>query len=332
MTSEPLADRSVLVTGAGGFIGSHLVERLLEEDADVTALVEYNRSSDRGWLDEDANVNETLDVEFGDVRNPETIRDLVGDAEVVFHLAALVSVPHSYEAPRSHLNTNTRGTLNVLQAARDESVERIVHTSTSEVYGSARYVPIDEEHPLQAQSPYAASKIAADKMAEAFNRSYGLPVVTLRPFNTFGPRQSMRAVIPTIVVQCLEKDELELGNLDPIRDFNYVSNTVDGFLAASLGKPEIEGKVSNVGSGQGVSIREVAQTVINAVDHEVELVQDEDRVRPEDSEVDRLVAGTERGRKLLDWEPRVGFSEGIERTIEWFRSNKDHYRAEAYAR
>lgn len=322
-------NENVLVTGAGGFIGSHLVERLVDEGAQVTAIVEYNRSSHRGWLEASPALEE-IDVHLGDVRDIDDLRLAAEGTEYLFHLAALVSIPHSYRSPRSHVDTNLQGTLNALQAAREEDVERVIHTSTSEVYGSAQTVPITEEHRLQAQSPYAASKIGADQMAEAFRRSYELPVITVRPFNTFGPRQSLRAVIPATIVQCLEGDTLELGNLRPTRDFNYVSNTVDGFLAAASASEDALGEVFNLGSGEEVSIRELAEIVMDAVERPVKLVQTEDRRRPDESEVDRLLADASRARKVLGWEPQVGFEEGIAKTVEWFLDNKERYRDESY--
>ena len=320
--------RKVLVTGAGGFIGSHLTERLVELGADARALVHYNALGRWGWLDESPVRNE-IEVMSGDVSDRDSMLQAMAGREVVFHLAALIAIPYSYHAPASYVRTNVEGTLNVLQAAREKSLELAVHTSTSEVYGTARYVPIDEEHPLQGQSPYSASKIGADKIAEAFHLSYQLPVVTVRPFNTFGPRQSARAVIPTIISQCLNGDDVHLGNLHPTRDLTYVSDTIAGFLLAAATKEAI-GKTINLGCGQEITIGELAQLIARLTERSLAIHDEEERVRPQASEVERLVADNKLARSLLGWEPVVSLEQGLNRTIEWINENPERYRSGEY--
>jgi dTDP-glucose 4,6-dehydratase len=277
-----------LVTGAGGFIGSHLTEQLVELGADTRALVHYNALGTWGWLDQSP-MRDEVQVVSGDICDRDSVRQAMQGVEIVFHLAALIAIPYSYHAPASYVRTNVEGTLNVLQVARELGVERVVHTSTSEVYGTARYVPMDEAHPLQGQSPYAASKIGADKLAEAFYLSFGLPVVTVRPFNTFGPRQSARAVIPTIITQCLTGETVRLGNLHPTRDLNYVTNTMEGFLlAASI--PAAVGQTINLGSGREISIGDLAQLIARLTGRPLTIESDGQRVRPDKSEVERLLA------------------------------------------
>jgi NAD dependent epimerase/dehydratase len=324
-----LAGRRVVVTGAGGFIGSHLAERLVEAGADTVAFVEYDPLGSWGWLDESERRAE-LNVVGGDVRDRDTLREPFAGADVVFHLAALIAIPYSYRAPQSYVDTNVTGTANALAAARDVGVGLFVHTSTSEVYGTARRVPIDEEHPLQAQSPYAASKIGADKLAESFHLTYGLPVVTVRPFNTYGPRQSARAVIPTIVTQLLARDEVALGNTSPTRDFTFVEDVVDGFLAAAAGDAAV-GEVVNLGSSKEISVADLAARIARAVRKEPALVHDDDRVRPAGSEVERLCADTSKAQRLLGWSPRVDLDTGLAATVEWIERNLDRYKLETYA-
>lgn len=321
--------KKVLVTGAGGFIGSHLAERLAGLGAQTRALIHYRSDGSWGWL-ERSSFADRLDVVMGDVRDAASVSRAVQGVEVVFHLAALIAIPYSYEAPVSYVRTNVEGTFNTLQAAKDAGVERIVHTSTSEVYGTARYVPIDEAHPLQAQSPYAATKIAADKMAEAFHLSFGLPVVTLRPFNTFGPRQSARAVIPTIITQCLREGRVRLGNVHPTRDFNYVANTVDGFLAAAS-SPGAIGRTVNVGSGIEIRIEELVEMIGRLIGKRVIIETDEKRRRPEASEVERLLANTRAAEELLAWKPAVTLEEGLRLTVGWMQEHLELYRAGIYA-
>lgn len=318
----------MLVTGAGGFIASHLSERLVELGARVRALVHYNALGTWGWLDHSA-LRDEMEIIAGDIRDRDSVRQAMQAAEVVFHLAALIAIPYSYHAPASYVETNVVGTLNVLQAARELDVARVVHTSTSEVYGTARYVPIDEEHPLQGQSPYAASKIGADKMAEAFYCSFGLPVVTVRPFNTFGPRQSARAIVPTIITQCLVGDIVRLGNLHPSRDLNYVANVVDGFLLAAA-TPDAVGQVVHIGSGREIRIGDLARLIAGLVGREITIESETQRARPDKSEVERLVADNTRARTLLGWQPRVGLEEGLAHTIEWMRAHLERYRPGVY--
>jgi len=320
--------RKVLVTGAGGFIGSHLVERLVELGADVRAMVRYSSSGSRGWLAETA-YPEALEVVASDVTDPDGVRTAIRGTELVFHLAALIGIPYSYEAPRSYLRTNIEGTVNVLQAALGEGVARVVHTSTSEVYGTAVRVPIDEEHPLQGQSPYSASKIAADKMAEAFHRSFGLPVVVLRPFNTFGPRQSDRAIIPTIVSQLLWGEQVELGSIHPTRDFNFVANTVDGFVLAAERGPAT-GEAVHVGSGREIAVGELVRLLAELTGRDLPVVERDERKRPEASEVERLWANTDHARDVLGYQPQVSLEEGLRRTIEWIEARRELFRIGEY--
>ena len=307
---------SVLVTGADGFIGSHLTSLLAREGFRVRALSQYNSFNSRGWLDD---IDEIADVEVvsGDVRDPFCCRKITEGIDTVFHLAALIAIPYSYVAPASYVDTNVTGTLNVCQAALDHGVERLVHTSTSEVYGTAQYVPIDELHPLQPQSPYSASKIAADAIAESFHRSFGLPVVTARPFNTYGPRQSARAVIPTVISQIASgRDRLEIGDTSPTRDFNYVEDTCRGLLALAHCDQAV-GSTVNIGSNAEISIGDLIGNIKDIMGSDIELLTDEKRLRPEKSEVYRLWCDNTRIRKLTGYEPQVSLKEGLRRTIEW---------------
>lgn len=323
--------KRVLVTGAGGFIGSHLVERLAEERADVTALLRYTSRGQRGCLEFLA--SSALDgvrLVMGDIRDFDAVREVVGRSEVVFHLAALIGIPYSYAHPQEVIDTNIIGTSNVLLAARENgNIERVVLTSTSEVYGSARYVPMDEQHPLQAQSPYAATKIAGDALGESFYRSFGTPVVIVRPFNAFGPRQSARAVIPTIIAQALAGDEVRLGALDTVRDFTYVEDTARGFVEVARSGACV-GEVVNLGTGRAVSIREVVGLVGEIVGRELHVVADERRLRPEKSEVSRLLADASKAERLAGWRPTVPFEEGLRRTVDWVADHLDLYRPREY--
>lgn len=319
-----------LVTGADGFIGSHLVERLVRGGYDVRALAQYNSRSDWGWLQElPPDVLEATDVRLGDLRDAQSVQTALIGCQVVLHLGALIAIPYSYEAPAEYVATNVLGTLNVLQGARDRGVGLVVHTSTSEVYGTARSVPIGENHPLQGQSPYAASKIGADKLAESYWLSFGLPVVTIRPFNTYGPRQSARAVIPTIITQALTGTTVFLGSLDPVRDLTFVEDTVDG-MARAAGAPQAAGSVINLGQGTAVSIGELADRIFNLLGVRREIELDSRRVRPEKSEVMRLVCDNAKARELLGWEPRIPLDEGLSRTIDWLRSHVHHYKPGLY--
>lgn len=322
--------KQVLVTGAGGFIGSHLTERLVALGAKTRAMVHYNALGSAGWLGSGSVAGE-LEVIAGDITDRDSVTRAAENCEVVFHLAALIAIPYSYCAPESYVRTNVLGTLNVLQAAREHRIERVVHTSTSEVYGTACYVPIDEKHPLQGQSPYSASKIGADKIAEAFQLSFSVPVVTVRPFNTFGPRQSARAVIPTVISQCLAgRQTIRLGSLRPTRDMNYVANTVEGFLAAAA-EPTAVGRTINLGSNREIAIGDLAQLIIQLTGTSATIESDSVRLRPENSEVDRLLADNRLAGEILGWKPMVSLEDGLEKTIAWMRDNLDRYRPETYA-
>ena len=320
--------QTVLVTGAGGFIGSHLAERLVELGARTRALVRYTSTNAWGWLDQSPRKSD-VQVLLGDVRDQDSVHEAVRGADIVFHLAALIGIPYSYHTPLAYVRTNVEGTLNVLQAAREAGTRLVVHTSTSEVYGTARYVPIDEAHPLQGQSPYAASKIGADKLAESFVHSYGMPVATVRPFNTFGPRQSARAIIPTFMSQCLTGAKIRLGNLTPTRDLNFVQNTVDGYIRVAE-TPAAAGRTLNLGSGREISVGDLARLIVRLADRPVEIEQDAERVRPEASEVERLLADTTAARDLLGWKPAVPLEEGLRITFEWMCEHLDGYRPGVY--
>jgi NAD dependent epimerase/dehydratase len=327
-----LKSKSVLITGAGGFIGSHLTEHLIELGVDLKAFVRYNSRNDWGMLEylskEQLN---NIEVTSGDLKDYDAIRQVTEDVDVIFHLASLISIPYSYLHPRENVETNVMGTFNVLMAARDCGVEKVVHTSTSEVYGTAQYVPIDEKHPLQGQSPYSASKIGADKLAESFHRSFELPVATIRPFNTFGPRQSLRAVIPTIISQALTKDEIFLGSLEPTRDYTYVKDLVEGFIKVGE-SPKSIGQVINVGSNFEISIGDLAQKIISLIGRDVEIKQDPSRLRPKSSEVERLWCDNTKAGELLNWTPTKSLDKGLKETINWIASNRDLYKPEIYTR
>ncbi len=326
-----LKNKTVLVSGAGGFIGSHLVEALLAEGAHVRAFVRYTSRGEPGllkFLPEE--LSDRLEVIYGDLRDRNAIYDAVRGCDLVYHLGALISIPYSYHHPAEVAEVNFMGTLNMLMACRELGTARLVHTSTSEVYGTARSVPIDEEHPLQGQSPYSASKIGADKLAESFYCAYNLPVVTVRPFNTFGPRQSARAVIPTIIMQALVGKTIHLGNLDTTRDFTYVDDTVRGFMLAGS-TVGAEGGVFNLGTGTEIRIGDIAQRIALKVGHTVEIIVEPQRLRPEKSEVLRLISDNRLARIKLGWEPQIGLEEGLDRTIAWMRLNMDSYRPGQYA-
>ena len=315
--------RPVVVTGAGGFIGSHLVDRLLELGAHVTAFVRYNSRNDPGFLGDARNGNGSrLTLVYGDLTEADTVRNALRGADCVFHLAALVGIPYSYVHPNEVFAVNAGGTLNVLTAAKDLGITKVVVTSTSEVYGTALYAPIDEKHPKQPQSPYAASKIAADAMALSFHRSFELPVAVARPFNTFGPRQSYRAVIPTIIGQALGSDEIELGNTGPTRDFTFVADTVAGLIKVAESDESI-GEEINLGSGFEISIRDLAQRIATTAGRSVHVRSSAERVRPYASEVKRLVADREKARRLTGWEPQVELGDGLAITIDWLRRHRN---------
>ncbi len=322
--------RPVLVTGAGGFIASHLVERLIDSGANVRALVRYNSRGDPGLLSMlDQDDFRKIEIIAGDLRDLPTITQAMKGVTHVFHLGALIAIPYSYVHPSEVVETNIIGTMNVLLAARDLGVERVVHTSTSEVYGTALRVPIDETHPLQGQSPYSASKIGADKLAESFYRSYNLPVVTLRPFNTYGPRQSARAVIPTIISQALTRDEIRLGNQEARRDLTFVGDTVAGFIKVAQ-VPGVEGETFNLGTGSEIRIGDLASLIIKIMDKPVKIVADSARLRPDKSEVQRLLSDNRLARERLGWVPSVSLEDGLKITVEWIEKHLALYRPEQY--
>ncbi len=321
----------VLVTGADGFIGSHLTEELVKRGYGVKAFVFYNSFNNWGWLDSlDDNIMSQVEVFTGDIRDPHGVKTAMQGCDAVFHLAALIGIPFSYHSPDAYVDTNIKGTLNVLQAAREQEIHRVLVTSTSEVYGTARYVPIDEQHPFQGQSPYAATKIGADRLAESFYRSFGLPVSIVRPFNTYGPRQSARAVIPTIITQLLDgKNKIKLGSLIPTRDFNFVKDTVNGFVAVYESDQTI-GEEINIASGREISIGNMAEELIRQINPDAEIVCDGARIRPVNSEVNRLLGSNDRLRALTGWEPEWSFTEGIRETVGWFREHKNYYKGDLY--
>ena len=320
----------VFITGASGFIGSHLVEKLIKMDVNVRGMVHYNSRNDWGLLELlPKNILDEVDVISGDIQDPYFVRRAVKGCDVVFHLSSLIGIPYSYVAPSSYISTNVQGALNIMQACLEEGVKKVVHTSTSETYGTAQYVPIDENHSLQGQSPYSASKIGADKIAESFFLSFGLPVATIRPFNTYGPRQSVRAIIPVIITQLLNGGPLRIGSLNPTRDLNYVSDTIDGFIKVAESDRSI-GEVINIGSGQEISIGDLARKIMKILGKDLEILTDEQRVRPEKSEVQRLLADNRKARELIGWEPKTPLDEGLKKTIAWFTENKGHYKSTIY--
>lgn len=329
--------KKILITGADGFIGSHLTEALVRQGYEVRAFVLYNSFSTWGWLDQCADDTKgKFEVFAGDIRDPYGVKEAMRGCDFVLHLAALIAIPYSYHSPDTYVDTNIKGTLNVLQAARELNVSRVVHTSTSEVYGTAQFVPITEQHPLQGQSPYSATKIAADQLAFSFYASFGLPVVIARPFNTYGPRQSVRAVIPTIITQIASGErQIKLGAVSPTRDFNYVQDTVAGFMAA-MGSQKGLGEVVNFGSNFEISIGDTAKMIAEAMNVEIEIITDEARLRPADSEVERLWADNTKAKQLFGWQPsyggQEGFKRGIAETVEWFQKsdNLSSYKTDAY--
>ena len=326
-----LKDKKVLVTGADGFIGSHLVEMLLESSARVRALSYYNSFNFWGWLDV-LDCLDDIEVISGDIRDPHFCKEITKDVDVVFHLAALIAIPYSYMAPDSYVDTNIKGTLNICQAAKENGCERVVHTSTSEVYGTAKYVPIDENHPLQPQSPYSASKIGADHMAISFHRAFGLPVTIARPFNTYGPRQSARAVIPTIIGQIAAgKKQIKLGDVFPTRDFNYVLDTCKGFMALAQSDKSI-GEIVNIGSGVEISVADTLDLIRKIMKSDVKFMTDEQRFRPKESEVFRLCCDNTKINRLTGFKPDYSLKQGLEKTIEWFvdPENLSRYKTDIY--
>ncbi|MFG1775889.1 GDP-mannose 4,6-dehydratase [Micromonospora sp. NPDC049048] len=332
-TNEEWQGRRVLVTGAGGFIGSHLTERLVRAGADVRAMVRYTGRSELGMLADAApEVRRAVEIVHSDVTDPFAVRRSVEGCDTVFHLAALIAIPYSYIAPASYVATNVTGTLNVLEAARDLDVRRVVHTSTSETYGTARYTPIDEQHPLQPQSPYSASKMGADAMAESFHRSFGLPVAVIRPFNTYGPRQSARAVIPTVAAQVVAgRDRIALGDLRPIRDLTHVADTVSGFLAVGSADACV-GQVTNIGNGRGIAIGDLARLIADVAGRpDVDIVEDAQRLRPAQSEVFELVAGIDRAKERCGWQPTVSLRDGLADVVAYVRAHLDRFDVDRYA-
>ncbi len=328
-----LKNKKVLITGADGFLGSHLVESLLDENCQVKTFVFYNSFNSWGWLETlPKNKLKNIEIFAGDIRDPNGVRSAIKGVEIVFHLAALIAIPYSYHSPDMYVDTNIKGTLNILQACRDFNVERIIVTSTSEVYGTARYVPIDEKHPLQPQSPYSATKIGADAIAESFYRSFDLPVIIARPFNAYGPRQSARAVIPTIITQLLnDSKEIKLGSIHPTRDFNYVQDICKGFIVIAKCDKAI-GKVVNIGSGQEISIGELAKIIIKQITPDARVGSEDIRKRPDKSEVERLVCDNRLIQGLTGWKAEVSLEEGLLKTIEWFRKkeNLNRYKKDIY--
>ena len=320
--------KKILVTGADGFIGSHLAELLVEKGYSVKAFVHYNSFNSWGWLDEiKPKIKKEIEVFSGDVRDLNGVNEAIKGCEMVMHLAALIGIPYSYHSPDTYIDTNIKGTLNILQASRNHDIQKIIHTSTSEVYGSAQYVPIDENHPLQGQSPYSASKIGADEMAKSFYLSFKTPVGIIRPFNTYGPRQSARAIIPTIISQVLSGNKnIKLGSLSPTRDFNYVSDTVNAYLCA-IKSNDIIGEVVNLGNNYEISIGDLAKTLAKIMNQEIIVEQDDERLRPKKSEVERLCANNKKAIEILKWKPlfhgKMGLEEGLHITIEWFKVNKN---------
>ena len=321
----------VLVTGAGGFIPSHVVEELVKKGYEVKAFIHYNSMNKWGWLDNyDSNVMNSVEVFAGDVRDPNGVRVAMKGCDAVIHMAALIAIPYSYHSPDSYVDTNIKGTLNVLQAARDLMPKRVLVTSTSEVYGTAKYVPIDENHPYQGQSPYSATKIGADRLTESFYRSFDLPVTIVRPFNTFGPRQSARAIIPTIITQLLSgTKDIKLGSLTPTRDFNYVKDTANGFISI-LESDKTIGEEVNIATQKEISMEEVAHTIIDIINPSAKIVCDEQRIRPDKSEVNRLLGSNEKLIRLTNWKQKYSFEEGIKETINWFKDNSKLYKSNIY--
>ncbi len=325
------AGKKILVTGADGFIGSHLVEELVKKGYQVRAFVYYNSFNNWGWLDTlPQDIIRNVEIFQGDIRDPNGVWEAMKDVDAVFHLAALIAIPFSYHSPDTYVDTNIKGTLNVLQAARKLQTKRVLVTSTSEVYGTAQYVPIDEKHPFQGQSPYSATKIGADRLAESFYRSFQLPVTIVRPFNTYGPRQSARAVIPTIITQLLAgKEQIRLGSLTPTRDFNYVKDTVNGFISIYEAEETI-GEEINIATQKEISIGQLAEELIRQINPQARIICDEARLRPEKSEVNRLLGCNEKILRLTDWKPRYSLEEGLKETIDFLRNNLDKYKTDIY--
>ncbi len=328
-----LKNKNILVTGADGFIGSHLVEALIAKGYNVKAFVYYNSFNSLGWLDTlKKDILDEIEIFSGDVRDPNGVYESLKNIDIVFHLAALIGIPFSYHSPDSYVDTNIKGSLNVLQASKNHNIQKLIITSTSEVYGTAKYTPIDEKHPFQGQSPYSASKIGADRLAESFYKSFDLPVTIVRPFNTFGPRQSARAIIPTIILQLLVGVKtLKLGNLNSIRDFNYVKDTISGFIEIAKSDKTIGSEI-NIASGQALTMLDLANTLINKINPETKIIIDKKRLRPKKSEVDELIGDNKKLMKLTSWKPIYNFNDGIDETIDWFSDTKNQkkYKSNKY--
>ncbi len=322
--------KKVVVTGSEGFIGSHLTEKLVELGAKVTAFVLYNSFNTYGWVDTfKKEIKDNIKIFIGDIRDETSVRKALKDKDIIFHLAALIAIPYSYYAPRSYFETNVLGTLNIMQSAREFGFMKVIHTSTSEVYGTAIYTPIDENHPLQGQSPYSASKISADKIAESYYKSFNVPLAVIRPFNTYGPRQSARAVIPTIISQALTGNEINLGNISTVRDMNYIKDTVRGFVKVAQSDKSV-GEVINIGSGVGLTIKEIADTVIRLLNKNIKINLDKERLRPEKSEVEMLICDYSKAEKLINWIPKFTLEEGLIETISWIKDNLKYFKPEVY--
>jgi NAD dependent epimerase/dehydratase len=324
-----LSNKKVLVTGAGGFIGSHFTERLTELGVEVTAFVRYNSRNYWGWLEESKYLKD-INIITGDIRDYDSVKSAMKGADIVFHLAALIGIPYSYESPLAYIKTNIEGTYNILQAARELNIEKIIHTSTSEIYGTAQFIPITETHPINPQSPYAATKASADLLALTFYRSFETPVAIIRPFNTYGPRQSARAIIPTIITQIASNNcKIKLGSLFPTRDLTYVKDTVEGFIKVAESDKSI-GEIINIGSNFEISIKDLANLIAEIMNKEINIEVEDKRVRPENSEVERLLADTTKAKELIGWSPKYNIREGLKETIDWIESNLDFYKSEIY--
>ena len=326
-----MPDRTILVTGADGFIGSHLTEQLISAGENVKALVQYNSFNGWGWLDSINRINEKAEIISGDIRDPAFCQKLCKGVDVVYHLASLIAIPYSYQAPSSYVETNVNGSLNICQAALDQGVGRLIHTSTSEVYGTAQYVPMDEKHPLQPQSPYSATKIAADAIAYSYYSAFGLPITIARPFNTYGPRQSARAVIPSVILQLLQGEDIKTGDVSPTRDFNYVSDTCRGFRLLA-GSEETIGEIVNIGSDTEISIADTIALISGILEKSVNITVEDQRIRPEKSEVFRLRCDNTKIFKMTGFKPQFSFKQGLEKTIEWFscKENSLGYKLDLY--
>ena len=325
-----LNGKKIAVTGAGGFIGSHLVEELVNKGAKVRAYVHYNSRGSKGLLELlPQGILDEVQVLSGDIQDPFSVKKLVAGCDIVFHLAALIGIPYSYVSPQSYLATNVNGTLNVLEACKDNGVNRLIHTSTSETYGTALYTPIDESHPLQAQSPYSASKISADKLVQSYFLSFNVPAVTIRPFNNFGPRQSARAIIPTIIIQALTQQEIKLGSLAPIRDYVYVKDAVKAFVMAAVVEQAV-GRIINIGTGKSFSIGNIVKIILSLMNIEKPIIREDTRIRPVKSEVMELICNNALAQSMLNWVPETTFEEGLKQTCDWIKNNKERYKANIY--